>query len=168
MYLCNHVVNRIPVHLLRRHIYKSFYGYRLERNSAVLMGVRFYGANKFELGQRSVVNDCCRLDNRAGIFIGADVSISSEVAIITADHDVQDINFAGRLKPVVIGDYAFIGIRATILPGVSIGAGAVVAASSLVAKDVPPFAIVAGIPAKIIGWRNKELCYKLDYRPYFQ
>ena len=87
---------------------------------------------------------------------------------MTADHDVQDGAFTARLRPVNIGDYVFIGIRALILPSVSIGNGAVVAAASVVTTDVPPFAIVSGNPAKIIGWRSKDLNYSLDYRPSFQ
>ncbi len=168
MYACNHVVNRIPLHSWRIHIYQKIYGFDLDHGSTILLGVKFYGSKRFSLGKGSVINDGCRLDNRAGITIGNSVSLSSEVAVITADHNVQDSAFEPSLRSVSIGDFVYVGIRATILPGVTIGTGAVVAASSLVTADIPPFSIVAGNPAKIIGWRSKDLSYTLDYRPYFQ
>ena len=67
-----------------------------------------------------------------------------------------------------IGDYAWIGARSTIMSGVTIGKGAVVGTCSVVTKDVPENAIVAGIPAKIIGYRNNPLVYELDYTVWFR
>ncbi|KKQ96441.1 MAG: Acetyltransferase, partial [Candidatus Woesebacteria bacterium GW2011_GWA1_39_12] len=70
---------------------------------------------------------------------------------------------------VEIKDYVFIGPRAIILPGVSIGRGAVVAAGAVVTKNVPDFAIVGGVPAKVIGERkNKNLNYRLGRARLFQ
>ena len=68
----------------------------------------------------------------------------------------------------VIEDYVWIASRATILPGVKIGRGAVIASCAVVTKDVPPLAIVAGVPAKIIGWRKNNMDYKLGKGPWFQ
>jgi maltose O-acetyltransferase len=67
---------------------------------------------------------------------------------------------------VVIGDHAWIGYRALVLPGVTIGEGGVVAAGAVVTKDVPPYAIVAGNPARVVGQRTRDLTYELDYRPW--
>jgi len=69
---------------------------------------------------------------------------------------------------VVVGDYVWIGARATILPGVTIGRGAVVAAGALVSRDVPPYAVVGGVPAKVIGERARDLRYTLNFRPWFE
>jgi acetyltransferase-like isoleucine patch superfamily enzyme len=77
-------------------------------------------------------------------------------------------DFAGRNKAVAIEDYVWIGTRAMILPGVSIAKGAVVAAGSVVSKDVEPFQVVGGVPAKLITIRNSELRYKLAYQRLFQ
>ncbi|NJK52359.1 MAG: hypothetical protein HC936_05170 [Leptolyngbyaceae cyanobacterium SU_3_3] len=82
--------------------------------------------------------------------------------IWTAQHDLNDSGFAGVSAPVVIEDYAWISSRATILPGVTIGRGAVVAAGAVVTKSVAPFEIVGGVPAKKIGERNRDLDYQLS------
>jgi len=69
----------------------------------------------------------------------------------------------------MIEDYVFIGPRTIILPGVKIGKGAVIAAGAVVTKDVPPFAICGGVPAKIIGERRlKTLKYKLGRARWFR
>ncbi len=124
--------------------------------------------NGFVMGDNSVINAKCRLDNRGNIIIGNNVSISQEVIILTADHDFNSPDFASRNKPVVIEDDVWIGTRGIILPGCTIGKGAVVAAGSVVTKDVPAFSVVAGIPARIIKTRNNDLNYKLSYRRLFQ
>lgn len=62
----------------------------------------------------------------------------------------------------------WIASRVTILPGVTIGEGAVVAAGAIVTKDVEPYSIVAGVPAKRIGERNKNLEYTLNHMPFFE
>lgn len=94
------------------------------------------------------------------MFIGNSVSISHRCNIISGGHDVNSPTFEGDHQPIVIGDYVWIGVGATILKGVTIGKGAVVAAGAVVTKDVPDYAIVGGIPAKIIGERNHDLKYQ--------
>ena len=94
------------------------------------------------------------LDGRMGLRIGNNAVIAYEAIIWTLNHDYNDIHFAAKGAPVYIGDYAWICSRSIILPGISIGKGAVVASNAVVTKDVPDWAIVAGIPAKIIGYRE--------------
>ena len=74
--------------------------------------------------------------------------------------------FADRGGEVIIGDRVWIGYRAIVLPGVTIGEGAVVGAGAVVTRDVSPYTIVAGNPAKVIGERTKELTYECNYRPW--
>lgn len=120
------------------------------------------------MGNNSVVNQKCRLDTRGSIFIGNNVSISAEVCILTADHDLRSPAFAGRTKPVTIADFAFVGTRALILPGVSVGRGAAIGAGAVVTRDVPECAIVAGCPAKRIGVRDPSaLNYSITYGRLF-
>jgi maltose O-acetyltransferase len=89
--------------------------------------------------------------------------------IYSSEHDLVDSNFSATLAPVKIGDYVFIGPRAIILAGVTIGDGAVVAAGAVVTKDVDPYTIVGGVPAKVIGERGlKDPHYKLGRFKLFQ
>lgn len=106
-----------------------------------------------------------RLDARKGLTIKSNATIAAEVMIWTLHHDYNDDNFKGVGAPVIIEEYAWICSRAIILPGVNIGKYAVVASGAVVTKDVPPYAIVGGIPAKIIGERERK-DYK--YNPYYK
>ena len=134
------------------------------------MSCKFDCAGNFIMKKNSVVNANCRLDTRGGIFIGENVSISNDVIILTADHDMDSIDMAGRQKKVVIEDYVWIGTRAMILPGVVIGKGAVIAAGSVVTKSVTSFHVVAGVPAKVIRQRVKkdDYTYNASYKRLFQ
>ena len=127
------------------------------------MDAWFDTIGSFNMGNNSTINQKCHLDNRGGLTIGSNVSISSEVCILTADHDPNTADFAGRCRGVSIEDYAFIGTRAMILAGVTIGQGAIVAAGAVVSRDVLPYEIVAGIPARVIGSRRKDLDYSASY-----
>jgi acetyltransferase-like isoleucine patch superfamily enzyme len=116
--------------------------------------------NAFGVGSRIVVgNDVgmsgCTVTASSSITIGNNVLIGTGALIV--DNDSHPINPAQRLtghintKPIIIEDYVFVGARAIILKGVRVGYGAVVGAGAVVTKDVPPYAIVAGNPAKIVG-----------------
>jgi maltose O-acetyltransferase len=89
------------------------------------------------------------------------VNFSTGVWIWTAEHDMNALDFGATSAPVVIEDYAWLSCRTIILPGVTIGYGAVVAAGAVVTKSVPAFAVVGGTPAKVIGERSRDLNYKL-------
>lgn len=114
---------------------------------------------KIKLGSHSHINRSCTLDGRGGISIGHSVSISYNVSILTGSHDCNSKTFRGVFLPVNIKDYAWIGANATILQDVTIGKGAVVCAGAVVTKNVEPYSIVAGIPAKKIGDRKQNLDY---------
>lgn len=167
LYLCNRIVAEVPSHALRLAFYRSVMGFEIGKRSFIFMGASFDCRGSFSLGDHSVINERCRLDNRGTLRIGRNVSVSSEVGILTADHDPHSETFAGRNRAVEIDDYVFIGTRALILPGCRIGRGAIVAAGAIVTKNVEPFAIVAGNPAKIIGGRPQNLNYQLDYGRLF-
>ncbi|WP_317171782.1 acyltransferase [Spirosoma validum] len=142
--------------------------FNVGQGCAILMNSTFDCAGGLILGDCSVINSSCRIDTRGGVFIGKNVSISQEVIVLTADHEIDSPNFKGRTKSVTIYDYVWIGTRVTILPGVIIGKGAVVAAGSLVTKDVQPYAVVAGVPAKFLKFRSKNLEYNISYKRLFQ
>ena len=127
------------------------------------MDAWFDSKGQFRMGNNCIINQKCRLDNRSGIYIGDNVSISAETCILTADHDVNSCNFVGRNRPVVIEDYVYIGTRAMILPGVTLGKGSVVAAGAVVTRNVAPHTVVAGVPARVIKTRIENL----DYSPHY-
>lgn len=174
-FLTNHLINLVPSYTLRHGWYRTLLGAEIGEGSSLLMGCRFYfyrlfgkGAGGLTVGRRCIVNRDCYFDLRGGISLGDDVSVSPEVAFITSEHLADDPAFGVRDAPIRVGDRAWIGSRATILPGVTIGEGAVVAAGAVVAKDVEPFAIVGGTPAKKLRERSRELTYELAFRPLFE
>ena len=163
LFVCNRVVAYFPSHSIRRWFYRTVMRFEIGERSFIFMGAEFDTRSLFKLGDHSTINQNCRLDNRGRLEIGNNVSISANVCILTADHDPQSATFAGRTRPVRIDDYVFVGTRAMILPGVTIGRGAVVGAGAVVTKDVGERVIVAGCPAKQIGMRDAELKYDIDY-----
>ncbi|WP_338113136.1 acyltransferase [Paenibacillus artemisiicola] len=101
-----------------------------------------------EIGDHTFINRRTEIICKKHVKIGSHCAISWDVAIM--DTDTHRIEGMSETKPTVIGDRVWIGSKATILKGVTIGEGAVVAAGSLVSKDVAPYALVAGVPAKPI------------------
>ncbi|PWU09039.1 MAG: acetyltransferase [Verrucomicrobia bacterium] len=165
-YAYNYWVGHVPVRSLRHLFLRAWLG-GFGKGTGVQLGCRFLNGRKIFLGQRNVVNFGCLLDGREfPIRIGSDVSIGPEAAILTLGHDTQSENFDDRGGEVIIGDHAWICYRAIILPGVTIGQGAVVGAGAVVSRDVPPFKIVAGAPAREIGTRRLDLKYELEYAPF--
>jgi len=167
LFVCNHIVARVPCHAFRKWFYRAVMRFEIGKRSFIFLGALFDTKGQFKLGDYSTINHGCRLDNRGGLEIGANVSISSDVCILTADHDPQSAIFAGRERPVRLGDYVFVGTRAMILPGVTIGKAAVVAAGAVVTKDVAERTIVAGCPAREIGIRSAKLEYQVGYHRFF-
>jgi len=90
------------------------------------------------------------------------------VWLLGGDHNIDDPTFTTRFAPIEVGDRAFFGCRAMVLPGVTVGEGAVVAAAALVTKDVAPYAVVAGVPAQVVRTRRRDLRYELAYSPMFE
>ena len=95
-------------------------------------------------------------------MLGNNVSISHRVNIFTGTHNHRSSDFCFIYKPIRIDDYVWIGVGSSILSGVHIGRGAVVCAGAVVTKDVPDYAIVGGIPARVIGKRNEDLHYTVN------
>jgi acetyltransferase-like isoleucine patch superfamily enzyme len=168
IYICNEWIATFPSHSVRNFYYRKVMNFNMGNDCSIHMHCSFDCAQNLVIGKNSVVNAKCRLDNRGSIVIGDNVSISQEVIILTADHDVDASDFVGRSLKVHIEDYVWIGTRAVILPGITIGKGALIAAGAVVTKDVIPYAIVAGIPARVIKMRRTDLNYETKYRRLFQ
>jgi acetyltransferase-like isoleucine patch superfamily enzyme len=164
----NEFVGKLPSRHLRVWFLKGYLGC-CSAGVGVQMNCRLLNGRRIYLGTRTIVNFGCLLDGRKhDIRTGEDVSIGPEAAILTLGHDPNSGSFADRGGPVVIGDRAWIAYRAIVLPGVTVGEGAVVAAGAVVTKDVPPFAVVAGNPARVVKQRNRELAYKLQHHPFLR
>ena len=107
--------------------------------------------NNTKIGKRVFINAGCQFQDQGGITIGDDVLVGPQTIIATLNHDSDPDKRGGMFaKPVKIGDKVWLGARVTICPGVTIGEGAIVGAGAVVTKDVPPRAVVAGVPAKVI------------------
>lgn len=168
LYICNRFVSSIPSHTFRLWFYRKIMKFVIGKGSNIFMDCNFDSTEKLIIGENCVINGKCRIDTRGGVIIGNNVSVSGEVTILTADHDIDTVGLDGRQKKVTIGDFVWIGTRAIILPGVTIEKGAVIAAGSVVTKDVSAFNVVAGVPAKFIRTRPTELSYKSNYYRLFQ
>jgi acetyltransferase-like isoleucine patch superfamily enzyme len=167
-YLFREWVMHVPVYFFRR-IFIQRTVRHLGKGGFVMMGVEFRKGKNVRIGAYCFINKGVLLDGRGGqLTIGNNVDIAQEVNIWTLSHDPHDDYHAVWGADVTIEDYAWIASRATIMPGVRIGRGAVVAAGSVVTKDVPPQSMVAGIPAKVIGQRRSGLKYQLDWQPWFK
>lgn len=161
-----YLIGLVPSHTIRKFFYKLA-GMKL--SGTIHMWARFYDPSNIEIGRDTIVGDNAFLDGRAKLKIGSHVDIASNVMIYNSEHDLSSEDFVARVEPVEIKDYVFIGPRAIIMPGVTIGRGAVVAGGAVVTTDVPDFAIVGGVPAKVIGERkNKEPNYRLGRARLFQ
>lgn len=165
-FIYNGIVGKVPSRFFRRAFLRLWLG-RLGAGSNIQRNCKFLNARKVELGDRNVVNFGCLFDGRVyKIVTGTDVSIGPEAAILTLGHDPQSPDFADKGGDVVIGDRVWICYRAIILPGVTIGDGAVIAAGAVVTKNVEAFSIVAGNPAREIGKRTRNLSYALSFQPW--
>jgi maltose O-acetyltransferase len=165
-FLYNQIVGRLPSRTLRGAFLGLWLG-AFGKGAGVQLGCRFLNGRRVFLGRNTVINSGCLLDGRRfAVRTGANVSIGPEATILTLGHDPQSPTFADRGGDVTIGDRAWIAYRAVILPGVTIGEGAVVGAGAVVTRDVAPYAIVAGNPARVVGQRNPDLTYELAYRPW--
>lgn len=120
-----------------------------------------YFTPSVSIGDNSGIGVNCELNGEGNaIIIGNYVMMGPEVIIYTGQHNFEDTDVpmqkqgAAKQLPVKIGNDVWIGRRAIIMPGVEIGDGAVIGANAVVTKSVPPYAVVGGIPAKIIKMRK--------------
>lgn len=158
----NKVLTHVPINDLRIAVLKLL-GASVGPHAYLNTGSEFLAPENLSIAGGLHIGRFCQVDARGGIAIGHDVVIASHVLLITADHDINDPGFGGRLGSIEIGDRAWIGSRAMILKGVSLGEGAVVAAGAVVTGDVPPWTVVAGVPARAVGSRPSKQDYRINY-----
>jgi len=114
---------------------------RCPRNVSIGAGTRLSGWVRIEAWDKVTIGRCCMFND--------------DVLVLTAQHDVNNPDFAADVRPVVIEDYVWLPQRIVVLPGVRVGEAAVVGTGSVVTRDVPAYAVVAGNPARVIRERAR-------------
>ena len=132
---------------LGRNVYVGHY--------AILKG---YYKNTLRIGDETWIGQQVFMHSAGGLEIGARVGIGPGVRIITSNHreagrQVPVLFSPVEFAPVVIGDDSDLGVGSVVLPGVTIGRGAVIGAGAVVAEDIPEYAVAAGVPARVLRLR---------------
>ncbi len=161
----NRIINKLPSRHIRRWFYQML-GAKFGKNVFPCRRVEVLLPKGLVLEDSVAIGWFSELDARGGIKVGHDTNISSHVKLITGSHDINDPKFTADFLPIHIGHHCWIGTGAIILQGVRIGDGAVVAAGAVVTKDVEPWTIVGGLPAKKIGERSDNIEYKTGSAPF--
>ena len=162
----NMLINKIPSHNVRL-AWLRIGGARIGKGSTIWRNTEVIGMEGLQIGEDSCGGWHCQLDARAGLRIGNHVTIASHSIVIAGGHDLKAPEFWAFGAPISIEDYAWITTRVILLPGAHIGEGAVVAANTVVAKPVAPYAIVGGEGAKVLGERVRGLSYKVGGKGLF-
>lgn len=161
-------MTNVPSHFLRKLFLRSF-NKNISKECIILRRVKFYNFWKIEIGAHSIINQGCVLDcRRYSIVIGKNVDVGPYTKIWTLGHDPDnDIHglYGGKVE---LHDYVWVASSVIILPNVRVGKGAVVAAGSVVVRDVQNEEIVAGNPARLIRKRNNKLNYVINYSPLLE
>ncbi|SDS99729.1 Acetyltransferase (isoleucine patch superfamily) [Mucilaginibacter mallensis] len=160
IYMACATIGLLPFHTIRIALLRALKA-KIGKKVGIYRGFEVRSPWKLKIGNSSVIGHNALLDARRGLTIGNNVNLSNEVMIWTSHHDYNSAVFETVGKEVIIEDYVWLCSRAVILPGVTIGRGAVVAAGAVVTRDVAPFTVVGGVPAKPIATRNRELIYDL-------
>ena len=164
--LLNGMQRVIPLHGPRRLLWLAC-GVTLHRGATVHRGVRLLALRRLAIGEGTVINSGTFIDNRCDVDIGRHVSIGHDSRIYTTDHDYNSPDFGIRSRPVRIEDYAVVFAGACVMPGVTIGRGAVVLPFSVVTGDVDAMSVVGGVPAVVRGQRKIEPRYRMQYDHWF-
>lgn len=155
----NRIVNKIPSRHLRKWFLQML-GAKIGKNCFPCRRVEILFPKGLELDEGVSIGWFAELDARGGIHVGHDTNISSHVKLITGSHDIDDINFTADFLPIHIGHHCWIGTGAMVLQGVKIGDGAVIAAGAVVTRDVEPWTVMGGVPAKKIRMRKENQNYE--------
>lgn len=166
-YLLNTFVNKIPFPDQRLALYRAA-GMKIGSDTNIMMHANIMAPHGIEIGDNCIIGDHTWLDGRAvrvgggpGLKIGNNVNIGARTVFIPGGHLPDAVDFYGLPEKTVVEDYVWITMNCTILYGLTIGRGAVVASGAVVNKDVAPYTMVGGVPAKYIKDRSRDLSYTL-------
>jgi maltose O-acetyltransferase len=167
-YLFNNIITHIPIHGLRKFFLRLF-NRKIHASAKILMHTRILNFWKVNIGENVIVNQYCLLDCRMyDISIAANTDIGPYTRIWTLGHNPDSVTHELYGGDVTIGHHVWIASGVTILPGISIGNGAVIAAAAVVHKPVEELSVMAGNPAKLIRKRNNPLTYTIRYKPFLE
>lgn len=134
-----------------RDLLSEIIGARIDESTTIFAPFYTNFGRFTSIGKNVFINHACSFLDMGGITIEDDVLIGPRVNLVTENHPLNPADRRALItKPIIIKKNAWIGAGATILPGVTVGENAVVAAGAVVSRDVPPNVVVGGVPAKII------------------
>ena len=165
MWIWHVAISGVPSYSLRQFWFTRALRNRCDQPVSLHRGLKVFCVGGIHISEDTTVNRDVTLDGRGSLHIGRHVSISEGVKILTAAHDLEAADFRLMLAPVEVKDWVWIGVNALVLPGVTIGEGAVVAAGSVVTQDVAPYSVVAGNPARFIRTRSVQPAYSPLWKP---
>jgi maltose O-acetyltransferase len=164
-YLYNQWITYLPIHFFRVLYLKKVLGITIGDNSFVHMRCFFCEGSVILIGKNTVIGTGAYLSGE--ITVGNNVSLTAFCHIQSSSHYKDSQIFEGYSKPIIIDDRAWIGVRSYIGPGIRVGEGGILAAQSVLTKDIPPFTVWGGCPAKEISKRSSDINYTLYYFPIF-
>jgi acetyltransferase-like isoleucine patch superfamily enzyme len=159
----NTILKLLPFHLIRI-TYLRLLTSKIGYGTAVHSGIYFTRPGNLSVGNFCTLNKDCYIDTRGGVTIGDCVMIGHRTRIYTAGHVIDSELFDGFESGVRIEDYAVIFPNSQIMPGVTIGKGAVVLTGSVVTRNVEEFTVVGGNPSTYIRHRSTNINYKHNYK----
>lgn len=155
------LIGNIPSHRFREFMYRNVFKVKLSKKSIIYWKCRFFRPSNIFIKDNSIIGNDAFLDGRGGLYIGSNVNIAGNFQVYTMEHDITSPTFESIAEPVYIDDYVYIGTRVMVMPGVHIHEGAVIASGAVVTKDIPPWTMYGGVPARYIKDRP-IVKYKLN------
>lgn len=144
----------LPIFKKWRLFVLRMFGAKIGKGCAIAASVKIWEPWKLEIGVYTAIGHDAIIYNQAKVILGSKVAISQYAYLCTASHDISSPKHTEFWKPIIIGDRAWVAARAYVSQGVTIGEGAVVGATASVYKDVEPWTVVGGNPAKVIKKRT--------------
>ena len=162
-------VGGVPLQLgarLRAAVLRHYLG-ALGRNNVIQQGFRITTPEKVRIGSNCNFGADVVIAGGGGVQIGDWVGFGPDVKVWSVNHCFSDPDVPWQLqgwtaRPVVIEDDVWLAANVFVTPGVTIGRGAIISAGTVLAKSVPPFAIVAGNPGRVVGWRKAPASEPLE------
>jgi maltose O-acetyltransferase len=164
-YIYNEWISCLPIHFFRILYLKKMLGVSIGNDSFIHMRCFFCEGSIIRIGENTVIGTGVYLSGE--ITIGNNVSLTAFCHIQSSSHYKNSPIFEGYSKPIIIDNRAWIGVRSYIGPGIHIGEGGILAAQSVLTKDIMPFTVWGGCPAKEISKRSSDINYTVYYFPIF-